>query len=115
MYGYDGLPVLPPHDPDFVPEPIYPEYIPLKDEHILSDEEQPLPPVVSPTVESPRYVVESDPEENPEEYEEDKVKDGPVDYPMDGGDVEMMMMTEIHLDMTLMMRMRTRRRRRRNT
>nr|GEW69519.1 putative reverse transcriptase domain-containing protein [Tanacetum cinerariifolium] len=25
-----------PHDPDFMPEPIYPEYIPLEDEHILS-------------------------------------------------------------------------------
>nr|GFA21217.1 hypothetical protein [Tanacetum cinerariifolium] len=23
-----------PHDPDFVPKPIYPEYIPLEDEHI---------------------------------------------------------------------------------
>nr|GEV05700.1 hypothetical protein [Tanacetum cinerariifolium] len=46
-----------PHDHDFVLEPIYPEYIPLEDEHILSAEEQPLPPV-----------------------------DGPVDYPMDGGD-----------------------------
>nr|GFB42684.1 hypothetical protein [Tanacetum cinerariifolium] len=29
-----------PHDPDFVPEPIYPEYIPLEDEHILLAEEQ---------------------------------------------------------------------------
>nr|GEU60320.1 hypothetical protein [Tanacetum cinerariifolium] len=75
-----------PHDPDFVPEPIYPEYIPLKDEHILSAEEQPLPPVVSPTAESPGYVAESDPEEDPEEYEEDEAEDGPVDYPMDGGD-----------------------------
>nr|GEZ04731.1 hypothetical protein [Tanacetum cinerariifolium] len=34
-----------PHDPDFVPEPIYPEYIPLEDEHILLAEEQPLPHV----------------------------------------------------------------------
>nr|GEX34895.1 hypothetical protein [Tanacetum cinerariifolium] len=33
-------------------EPIYPEYIPLEDEHILLAEEQPLPPVVSPTAES---------------------------------------------------------------
>nr|GEZ48217.1 hypothetical protein [Tanacetum cinerariifolium] len=63
VYGYDGLPMLPPHDPDFMPEPIYPEYIPLEDEHILPVEEQPLPPVVSPTVESPGYVDESDPEE----------------------------------------------------
>nr|GEX11918.1 putative reverse transcriptase domain-containing protein [Tanacetum cinerariifolium] len=75
-----------PHDPDFVPEPIYPEYIPLEDEHILPAEEQPLPPVVSPTAESPEYVAESDPEEDPDEYEDDETKDGPVDYPMDGGD-----------------------------
>nr|GFA33660.1 hypothetical protein [Tanacetum cinerariifolium] len=61
-----------PHDPDFVPEPIYPEYIPLEDEHILPAEEQPLPPVVSPTAESPGYVAESDPEQDPEEYEEDE-------------------------------------------
>nr|GEV08841.1 hypothetical protein [Tanacetum cinerariifolium] len=75
-----------PNDPDFVPEPIYPEYIPLKDEHVLLAEEQPLPPVVSPTTESLEYVAESDPEEDPEEYEDDETKDGPVDYPMDGGD-----------------------------
>nr|GEV82436.1 hypothetical protein [Tanacetum cinerariifolium] len=75
-----------PHDPDFVLEPIYHEYIPLEDEHILPVEEQPLPPIVSPTAESPRYVAESDPEEDPEEYEEDEIEDGPVDYPMDGGD-----------------------------
>ncbi|GKF62046.1 hypothetical protein Tco_0182100, partial [Tanacetum coccineum] len=73
------------HDPDYVPEPIYPEYIPLEDEHVFPVEEQPLPPVVSPTAELPRYVVESDPEEDPEEYEDDETKDGPVDYPMDGG------------------------------
>nr|GEU92500.1 reverse transcriptase domain-containing protein [Tanacetum cinerariifolium] len=71
-----------PHDHDFVPEPVYPEYIPLEDEHIPPVEEQPLPPVVSPTAESPGYVAESD----PEEYEDDETKDGPVDYPIDGGD-----------------------------
>ncbi|GJS31969.1 hypothetical protein Tco_0492589 [Tanacetum coccineum] len=48
-----------PHDPDYVPEPMYPEYIPLEDEHVFLAEEQPLPPVVSPTAESPGYVVES--------------------------------------------------------
>ncbi|GKA43856.1 hypothetical protein Tco_0736580 [Tanacetum coccineum] len=73
-------------DPDYVPEPIYPEYIPLEDEHEFPAEEQPLPPVDSPTAESPRYVTESDPEEDLEEYEDDKTEDGPVDYPMDGGD-----------------------------
>nr|GEY86146.1 hypothetical protein [Tanacetum cinerariifolium] len=75
-----------PYDPNFMLEPIYPEYIPLEDEHILPAEEQPLPPVVSPTAESPGYVAESDLEEDPEEYEDDETEDGPIDYPMDGGD-----------------------------
>nr|GEY03672.1 putative reverse transcriptase domain-containing protein [Tanacetum cinerariifolium] len=75
-----------PHDPDFVPDPIYPEYIPLEDEHILSTKEHPLPPVGSPTAESPGYVAKSDPKEDPEEYEDDETEDGLVDYPMDGGD-----------------------------
>ncbi|GKE61203.1 hypothetical protein Tco_1511570 [Tanacetum coccineum] len=74
------------HDPDYVPEPIYPEYIPLEDEHEFPAEEQPLPPVDSPTTESPGYATESDPEEDREEYEDDETEDGPVDYPMDGGD-----------------------------
>ncbi|GKG15267.1 hypothetical protein Tco_0354867, partial [Tanacetum coccineum] len=45
------------HDPDYVPDPINPE-----------------------------YVTELDLEEDPEEYEDDETEDGPVDYPMDGGD-----------------------------
>ncbi|GKC82410.1 hypothetical protein Tco_1138127 [Tanacetum coccineum] len=45
------------HDPEYVPNPIYPEYIPLED-----------------------------PEEDPEEYEDNETEDGPVDYPMDEGD-----------------------------
>ncbi|GJW84055.1 hypothetical protein Tco_0157200 [Tanacetum coccineum] len=56
-----------PHDPDYVPEPIYPEYIPLEDEHKFPIEEQPLP-------------------HDPEEYKDDETEDGPVDYPMDGGE-----------------------------
>ncbi|GJX95934.1 hypothetical protein Tco_0351732 [Tanacetum coccineum] len=93
VYGYDGLPIqldederepmfIQPHDPDYVPEPMYPEYIPLEDKHMFPVEEQPFPPVDSPTTESPGYVVESD----PEEYEDDETEDGPVDYPMDGGE-----------------------------
>ncbi|GKB93419.1 hypothetical protein Tco_0979556 [Tanacetum coccineum] len=74
------------HDPEYMPEPIYPKYIPLEDEHEFPTEEQPLPPVDSPTAESPGYITESDPEEDPEEYEDDETEDGPVDYPMDGGD-----------------------------
>ncbi|GJT25902.1 retrotransposon protein, putative, ty1-copia subclass [Tanacetum coccineum] len=54
------------HDPDYVSEPIYPEYIALEDEHEFPAEEQPLPPVI--------YLLLSHPE------------DGPVDYPMDEGD-----------------------------
>nr|GEX86449.1 hypothetical protein [Tanacetum cinerariifolium] len=75
-----------PHDPNYVPGPMYPEYIPLEDEHVLPAEEHPLPPVVSPTAESPEYVAESDPEEDLEEYEDDETEDGSVDYPMDEGD-----------------------------
>ncbi|GKE19757.1 hypothetical protein Tco_1431269, partial [Tanacetum coccineum] len=70
----------------FNEEPIYPEYIPLEDEHVFPVEEQPLSPVDLPTAESPRYVTESDPKEDPEEYEDDKIEDGPVNYPMDWGD-----------------------------
>nr|GEX48184.1 hypothetical protein [Tanacetum cinerariifolium] len=65
--------------------PMYPEYIPLEDEQVFLAEEQPLPPVVSPTAESPGYVAWSDPEEDPEEYKDDKSEDGPVDYPMYDG------------------------------
>ncbi|GKA35199.1 hypothetical protein Tco_0721690 [Tanacetum coccineum] len=88
VYGYDGLPIQPAHDPDYVPEPVYPVYIPLEDDHVFPSEEQPLPPVDSPTAESLGYITESDPEEDPEEYEDDETEDGPVDYPMDGGDDE---------------------------
>ncbi|GKB66526.1 hypothetical protein Tco_0927938 [Tanacetum coccineum] len=76
-------PQLPP-PLDFVREPMYPEYMPLKDE-ILSAEEQPLPAVSSPTVDSPGYVPESNQEEEPEEDDEDPEED-PVDYPADRDD-----------------------------
>nr|GEV23577.1 reverse transcriptase domain-containing protein [Tanacetum cinerariifolium] len=49
-----------PYDPDYVPEPMYHEYIPLEDEHVPPAEEQPLPPVDSPTAELPGYVAERD-------------------------------------------------------
>ncbi|GJT03465.1 putative reverse transcriptase domain-containing protein [Tanacetum coccineum] len=98
VLGYDGLPlqpVAPPspdfilgpeiekrepmfiqaHDPNYVPEPIYPEYIPLEDDHEFPAEEQPLPPIDSPTAESPGYITESDPEEDPEGYEDDEAED----------------------------------------
>ncbi|GKG18584.1 hypothetical protein Tco_0372882, partial [Tanacetum coccineum] len=66
---------------DFVPEPMYPEYMPQEDK-ILPAEEQPiLTAAASPTTDSPGYVPESDPEEDNEDPEED-----PADYLADGDD-----------------------------
>ncbi|GJS80968.1 hypothetical protein Tco_0747509 [Tanacetum coccineum] len=59
------------HDPDYVPEPIYPEYIPLEDDHEFPAEEQPLLTIDSLLL-TPRIVTESDPEEDPEEYEDER-------------------------------------------
>ncbi|GKG58887.1 hypothetical protein Tco_0602596, partial [Tanacetum coccineum] len=50
---------------DFVPEPMYPKCMPLEDEILLA-EEQPLPAAASPPADSPRYVLESNPEKEPE-------------------------------------------------
>ncbi|GKD08375.1 hypothetical protein Tco_1188060, partial [Tanacetum coccineum] len=69
---------------DFVPEPMYPEYISQEDE-ILPAEEQLLPAVASPTADSPGYVPESDLKEEPEEDNEDPEED-PADYPADRDD-----------------------------
>nr|GEZ40986.1 hypothetical protein [Tanacetum cinerariifolium] len=64
MYGYDGLPMLPvaPPSPHYIPGPEEPhtplaqqdvdEHEPIGRAHTLA-EEQPLPPVVSPTAETP--------------------------------------------------------------
>ncbi|GJT22687.1 hypothetical protein Tco_0892624 [Tanacetum coccineum] len=70
---------------DYVPELIYPEYMPLEDE-VFPAEEQPLPAAASPTGQSPNYVSESDPEADPEEDDNEDFKEDPVDYPADGGD-----------------------------
>ncbi|GJQ91074.1 hypothetical protein Tco_0002213 [Tanacetum coccineum] len=62
-----------------------PEFMLLEDE-ILLTEEQPLPAAVSPTVESPGYVPESNREEDPEEDDDEDPEEDHVDYPADGGD-----------------------------
>ncbi|GKB20425.1 hypothetical protein Tco_0854348, partial [Tanacetum coccineum] len=83
---YDGLnmqPVAPP-SPAYIPSPEEPQTLLIPQDE--DEREPPLPPVVSPTAESPRYVTESDLEEDPEEYEDDEKEDGPVDYPMDRGE-----------------------------
>ncbi|GJS99209.1 hypothetical protein Tco_0820379 [Tanacetum coccineum] len=70
---------------DFVPELMYPEYMPQEDE-ILPAEEQPLPAAAaSPTTDSPGYVPESNPEEEQEEDDENPEED-PADYLADGDD-----------------------------
>ncbi|GJS87227.1 putative reverse transcriptase domain-containing protein [Tanacetum coccineum] len=69
-----------PPSPEFVPEPVSSEFMPSKDEVFLA-EEQPLPVIISPTADSPRYIADFDPEEDEEDPEEDL-----ADYPTDGGD-----------------------------
>ncbi|GJV79695.1 hypothetical protein Tco_1515565 [Tanacetum coccineum] len=87
IYGYDGLPTQPvaPPSPNYILGPKDPQ-TPLVPQDEDEPEEQPLPPIDSPTAELPGYITESDPEEDPEEYEDDETEDGPVDYPMDEGD-----------------------------
>ncbi|GJW15793.1 hypothetical protein Tco_0019926 [Tanacetum coccineum] len=74
-----------PPSSDFVPKPVYLEFMPPEDE-VLPAEEQPLPDAVSPTVDSPGYVPESNPREDPEEDDDEDLEEDPTDYPADGGD-----------------------------
>nr|GEU67402.1 hypothetical protein [Tanacetum cinerariifolium] len=70
-------PPSPVYVPEFVPEPVYLEFMPAEDD-ILPAEEELLPAAASPTTKSPSYIDESDPDEDP--------KEDPADYPADGGD-----------------------------
>ncbi|GKE94258.1 hypothetical protein Tco_1579113, partial [Tanacetum coccineum] len=70
---------------DFIQEPVYPEYMPQKDE-VFPAEEQPVLATASPTAQSPDYVPESDPEADPEENDDEDPEEDPIDYPADGGD-----------------------------
>ncbi|GKD88177.1 hypothetical protein Tco_1363684 [Tanacetum coccineum] len=71
--------------PDFIPEPVYPEYMP-QEEEVFPAKEQPLPAAASPTAQSPYYVPESDPKEDPKEDDDEDPEGDPSDYPADGGD-----------------------------
>ncbi|GKB12354.1 hypothetical protein Tco_0846277 [Tanacetum coccineum] len=71
--------------PDFVPESVYPEYMPPEDE-VFPAEEQPLPAAASPTAQSPYYVPKSNPKEDSEEDDDDDLEEDPVDYPANRGD-----------------------------
>ncbi|GKG32390.1 hypothetical protein Tco_0429900, partial [Tanacetum coccineum] len=70
---------------DYVPEPIYLEYMPHEDEMFLA-KEHPLPAAATPIAQSPDYVLEFDPEADPEEDDNEDPEEDPVDYPADGGD-----------------------------
>nr|GEX08552.1 putative reverse transcriptase domain-containing protein [Tanacetum cinerariifolium] len=63
-----------PPSPEFVPEPVYPKFMPAEDD-ILPAEEQPLPVAASPATES-----------NPDEDPKNDPEEDPADYPIDGGD-----------------------------
>ncbi|GKB16386.1 hypothetical protein Tco_0850309 [Tanacetum coccineum] len=67
-----------PLSPEFFLEPLYPKFMPPKDEVF---EEQPLPAVVSPTADSLGYIADSNLEEDEEDPKED-----PIDYPANRGD-----------------------------
>nr|GFA56001.1 hypothetical protein [Tanacetum cinerariifolium] len=69
----------------YVPEPVYPEYIPPEDD-VFPVQEQPLPVAASPTAESPGYIPESDPDEDPKEDDDEDPEEDPADYPTDHDD-----------------------------
>ncbi|GJS87821.1 hypothetical protein Tco_0770457, partial [Tanacetum coccineum] len=66
-----------PHSPDYVPSLEYPGYLAPADDEIV-DKDQPYADYASPVALSPRYIADSNPEEDSEE--------DPVDYPADRGD-----------------------------
>nr|GFA18303.1 hypothetical protein [Tanacetum cinerariifolium] len=73
--------------PDYIPGPKYPEYLPPADD-MLPAEEQPLPAVVSPTAESPGYIIDLEPKMEPEEDDGDNEKSegDSIEYPTSRGD-----------------------------
>nr|GEW85508.1 copia protein [Tanacetum cinerariifolium] len=66
----------------YVPDLMYPEYMPLKDD-VFPAEEQSLPVAATPTADSPGYIPEFDPNGDPEEDEEEDPEEGPAYYPTD--------------------------------
>nr|GEU29915.1 hypothetical protein [Tanacetum cinerariifolium] len=87
VYGYDRLPMQQVALPslDYVPGPKHPpslDYVPVPFDAEAPLEDQPLPTDASPTVASPGYVADSDPDEDPKE----DLEDDHADYHADGGD-----------------------------
>ncbi|GJZ50291.1 putative reverse transcriptase domain-containing protein, partial [Tanacetum coccineum] len=84
-YAYVEVALQAPPSPDFVPEPVYPEFIPFEDD-VLPVVEQPLPVAVSPTGDSPGYIAESDPDEDLKEEDDKDLTEDLADYPIDRDD-----------------------------
>nr|GFA19671.1 hypothetical protein [Tanacetum cinerariifolium] len=76
-----------PPSPDYIPGPKYPKYL-LPADDVFPTEEQPLPAAVSPTAESPGYIIDSEPEMDPEEEDGDdeKSEEDSIDYLTSRGD-----------------------------
>ncbi|GKE00149.1 hypothetical protein Tco_1388132, partial [Tanacetum coccineum] len=74
-----------PNQAPSLPEFVYLEFLPPEDD-VLTAEEQLLPAAVSPTADSPSYVLESDPEEDPKEDDDEDHEEDPADYPTDRDD-----------------------------
>ncbi|GKB76518.1 hypothetical protein Tco_0943413, partial [Tanacetum coccineum] len=72
---------------EFVPEPVYPEFMPSEDDVLLA-EEQPLPAAVSPTADLPGYISESNMVEDLEEDDDEDPEEDPANYPTDRDDEE---------------------------
>nr|GEW21712.1 hypothetical protein [Tanacetum cinerariifolium] len=77
----EQAPPLPIYLP-YVPELVYPEYMPPEDD-VFPAEEQPLPVAATPTADSPGYIPEFDPKGNLEEDDEEDPEEDPADYPAD--------------------------------
>nr|GEX53539.1 hypothetical protein [Tanacetum cinerariifolium] len=73
-----------PPPPEFVLEPVYPDFM-LTEDEILPAEELLLPAANSTTPDLLGYILESDPEEYPEEDDKDPEEDL-ADYPVDWDD-----------------------------
>nr|GFB69239.1 hypothetical protein [Tanacetum cinerariifolium] len=71
----------------YVPEPVYPEYIPSEDD-VFPAEEQPLSVAASPTAESPGYIPKFDPDEDPKDDDDEDPEEDPANYPDDHDDDE---------------------------
>nr|GFA68609.1 hypothetical protein [Tanacetum cinerariifolium] len=67
----------------YVPEVVYPEYMPPEDD-VFPAEEQPFPVVATPTADSPGYIFESGPKGDREEDDEEDPEEDPADYPAEG-------------------------------